>query len=440
MRNKFSKLLTGEYPPLGNKGIFAKTWKYAACMLLAFILGIGQMWAEDYVWNFSKHSTWTYSSSDKTVTLNSVQSLAADAEESDSPIVLTYQGSSTSDKIQASSHKFTVGTDEVTLTNQLWISGATSSSRVLSITGLSGKGTMTLLGTTENNRYVGMGTESGNASSANAAKDLGLFINNARTEVTSISITTALSASTTYYINVSGGYAVYALIWTPLNTDGPFAITYDKNDEGASGTMTDASSPYTKDATVTVLANTFTAPTGKVFVGWNTKANGSGTSYDAGDTFDATEDVTLYAQWAYPATGTGTITYTLTSNANAVSPAVSGVRTLSSSSTAFTVSTLECKSGNNKDGYSGQITGHAEDYSASQYVALQFTVADGYTFTPSAVSFITWVRSSNMMKTKVVISDGVTSIESNELTSTSDTDCPITFAAEIGRASCRERV
>ena len=47
MRNKLTKFLTSEYPPLGNKGIFAKTWKYAACMLLAFVLGIGQMWAVD---------------------------------------------------------------------------------------------------------------------------------------------------------------------------------------------------------------------------------------------------------------------------------------------------------------------------------------------------------------------------------------------------------
>ena len=50
MRNKLTKFLTSEYPPLGNKGIFAKTWKYAACMLLAFTLAIGQMWGEDVTW------------------------------------------------------------------------------------------------------------------------------------------------------------------------------------------------------------------------------------------------------------------------------------------------------------------------------------------------------------------------------------------------------
>ena len=43
MRNKLTKFLTSECPPKGMRQ-FAKTWKYAACMLLAFILGIGQMW------------------------------------------------------------------------------------------------------------------------------------------------------------------------------------------------------------------------------------------------------------------------------------------------------------------------------------------------------------------------------------------------------------
>ena len=48
MRNKLTKFLTSEYPPLGNKGRFAKTWKYAACMLLALVLGVGNMWGAYY--------------------------------------------------------------------------------------------------------------------------------------------------------------------------------------------------------------------------------------------------------------------------------------------------------------------------------------------------------------------------------------------------------
>lgn len=47
MRNKLTKFLTSECPPKGMRQ-FAKTWKYAACMLLAFFLGIGQMWGDDW--------------------------------------------------------------------------------------------------------------------------------------------------------------------------------------------------------------------------------------------------------------------------------------------------------------------------------------------------------------------------------------------------------
>lgn len=45
MRNKLTKFLTSECPPKGMRQ-FAKTWKYAACMLLAFFLGIGNVWAD----------------------------------------------------------------------------------------------------------------------------------------------------------------------------------------------------------------------------------------------------------------------------------------------------------------------------------------------------------------------------------------------------------
>ena len=245
---------------------------------------------------------------------------------------------------------------------------------------------------------------------------------------------TGLTTSTEYiaymYGKESQNMSLLELaIKAPVNTDGPFAVTYDKNNEGASGTMTDTNSPYTKDATVTVLGNSFTAPTGMVFTGWNTKADGSGTSYAAGNTFDAVKDVTLFAQWAYPATGTGTITYTLTKGKADVSAEVSGVSTLSSSSTAFSVSTLSIGSSNAKDGYSGQITGHAADYSASQYVALQFTVADGYTFTPSAVSMKVFANSTSNMKMKLVFTDGVTSVESEELACSSSADSDIAFAS-----------
>ena len=73
-----------------------------------------------------------------------------------------------------------------------------------------------------------------------------------------------------------------------------YTVTYDAN--GGTGTMTDTSSPYFGGSTVTVKSNGFTRD-GYTFTGWNTKANGSGTPYAAGATFDISENTTLYAQW-----------------------------------------------------------------------------------------------------------------------------------------------
>ena len=75
------------------------------------------------------------------------------------------------------------------------------------------------------------------------------------------------------------------------------AVTYDGN--GAdSGTAPTDSQKYEPNANVTVLGNTGNLKkTGYTFNGWNTKADGTGTSYAAGGTFAITADTTLYAQW-----------------------------------------------------------------------------------------------------------------------------------------------
>lgn len=78
-----------------------------------------------------------------------------------------------------------------------------------------------------------------------------------------------------------------------------YTVTYNAN--GGSGSMTDTNSPYFENSTVTTKTNTFTNGT-QSFTGWNTKANGSGTSYDEGATFTITENTTLYAQWASAST------------------------------------------------------------------------------------------------------------------------------------------
>ena len=83
--------------------------------------------------------------------------------------------------------------------------------------------------------------------------------------------------------------------WTETKLTVPtYTVTYDAND--GTGTMTDSNSPYPNGATVKVLSNEFMNE-GYTFTGWNTEADGNGTSYKPSETFEITADTILYAQW-----------------------------------------------------------------------------------------------------------------------------------------------
>ncbi len=88
----------------------------------------------------------------------------------------------------------------------------------------------------------------------------------------------------------SGTVTLYAR-WSA----GGYTIAYNAN--GGTGTMTNQSPKY--DQTVNLTANAFTR-TGYTFAGWNTKADGSGTSYAdkaSVKNLAASGTVTLYAKW-----------------------------------------------------------------------------------------------------------------------------------------------
>ncbi len=75
-----------------------------------------------------------------------------------------------------------------------------------------------------------------------------------------------------------------------------YTVTYDAN--GGSGSMSDESNPYTSGNIVTILENSFTPPHPQMaFLKWNTAADGTGVSYNEGETFAISGNTTLYAQW-----------------------------------------------------------------------------------------------------------------------------------------------
>lgn len=126
---------------------------------------------------------------------------------------------------------------------------------------------------------------------------------------------TAYAVGTTLSIG-SSNTILYAR-WTPKSI---FTVTYNGNANTAGAAPVDTGK-YDIETAVTVKDNTGNmAKTGCTFAGWNTVANGSGTSYALGATFAmGSANVTLYAQWTLKPTFT--VTYIGNGNTGGTVPA-----------------------------------------------------------------------------------------------------------------------
>ena len=85
--------------------------------------------------------------------------------------------------------------------------------------------------------------------------------------------------------------------WTPIT----YTIHYNKNAEDATGTMADQTFNCDETPVKTISDNAFTL-TGKTLSSWNTKSDGTGSSYSPGEpvtklTVESGPEITLYAQW-----------------------------------------------------------------------------------------------------------------------------------------------
>ena len=113
-----------------------------------------------------------------------------------------------------------------------------------------------------------------------------------RTGYTLLGWSTSSSATSASY-NVGTAYSfsnsatLYA-VWK-VNT---FTVTYNAN--GGSGAPSNQTKTYGVDLT---LSSTKPTREGYKFVNWNTKPDGSGTSYSSGGSYTSNSAVTLYAQW-----------------------------------------------------------------------------------------------------------------------------------------------
>lgn len=112
------------------------------------------------------------------------------------------------------------------------------------------------------------------------------YANEALTDVTTAVKPYSIPSGTT-------GNITLMATWIP----NAYTITYHNGHEDATGTMDDQAATY--DANLMLTRNAFERE-GYSFIGWNTKADGTGTAYGNEHSFapwQGTEDLALYAQW-----------------------------------------------------------------------------------------------------------------------------------------------
>jgi Listeria-Bacteroides repeat domain (List_Bact_rpt) len=107
---------------------------------------------------------------------------------------------------------------------------------------------------------------------------------------------TAADGSGTTYATGSAYTANVAVVLYAKWTLDTYAVTYDAN--GATGGTAPAMQTKTYGVNLTLATNSGSlVKTGSTFAGWNTAANGSGTTYASGASYTANAAVTLYAVW-----------------------------------------------------------------------------------------------------------------------------------------------
>ena len=172
---------------------------------------------------------------------------------------------------------------------------------------------------------LGSGTEPALASKGTrvgiAFKNNGIYYSENSNNFASSILVDADAAATTPVPSLGSLYVTYL---KPVNTitqvfygtDQPakYYVIYNGNGNTTGTAPTDAGT-YLAGASVTVLGNTGAlAKTGYTFSGWNTKADGSGSSYSAAETFAIAGNTTLYAKW------TASLTYNGNGNTGGTAP------------------------------------------------------------------------------------------------------------------------
>jgi uncharacterized repeat protein (TIGR02543 family) len=130
--------------------------------------------------------------------------------------------------------------------------------------------------------------------------------------------TAANGSGTVYADAASYSFAADVTLYAQWTAIGAKTVTFDSN--GGTGSMAAES----HNVPTPLTTGTFTRP-GYTFAGWNTAADGSGTTYADGASYDFATDATMYAQWT--AIPTKTVSFDSNGGAGSISDEVANVPT-----------------------------------------------------------------------------------------------------------------
>jgi len=160
--------------------------------------------------------------------------------------------------------------------------------------------------------------------------------------------------------------------WNAVVTTATYTVTFNAN--GGSGTSP-ASQTVNAGSSITLPNGSGLSKSSFTFGGWNTNAGGTGSNYNAGDSFAVTGNVTLYAKWV------NAISYTVTYNINGGSGTTPATQTASAgSSITLPGGNGLTKSGYTFGGWNTNASGGGTNYNAG----------DSYTVTGNVTLYAKW--------------------------------------------------